>query len=101
MQRSQNWNPLGRLKNFLLILVLLSASTIVLQVLSVSAGSHMPMQLALNGESEFVSTEQPMLCPTPILTINKDDDPPDEVQCGVVLTYTITYSVENAKATGV
>jgi hypothetical protein len=63
----------GGLKSFLLILLLLLASAIALCILSVSAGSNIPMQLALNGESE---TERAMTRPTPILTIYKDDEPP-------------------------
>jgi hypothetical protein len=74
MQRLQKWNfSWCRLKSFLLILLLLLASAIALRVLSVNAGSNMPMQLALTGESE---TERAMTRPTPILTICKDDEPP-------------------------
>ena len=50
----------------------------------------------------FSDTKWAILSPRPILTINKEDNPPDNVQPGAALTYTITYSnIGNAHATGV
>ena len=97
MQRLQGWNlSWDRLENFLLILFLLSASAIALHVFSVSAGSSSFMQ--------FVSdrTEHAVLYLMPILTINKDDNSPDDVRLSAVLAYTITSSnVGDADAPGV
>ena len=97
MQRLQKWNlSLGRLKNLdLLILFLLSAAAIVPHVLSTSAGS--------NSFRQFVSdrTEHAVLCSMPLLTINKDGNPPDNLQPGAMLTYPIAYSnVGDTDATG-
>jgi uncharacterized repeat protein (TIGR01451 family) len=99
MQRLQKWNlSWGRLKHFdLLISFLLSASAIALHVLSVSADSSSFMQFVPD------RTEHAVLCPMPILTINKEDNPPDHAQPSAVLTYyPITYSnLGGADATGV